>query len=84
MNALWWWLRDYWPYITGTIAAISVFVGVLAFLANRKSQREALVQKAYYDYAKMAVDWPELAFPPRQRFDFKGEELNESNLEFER
>src|SRR6187455_1525628 len=36
---------------------------------NPDSQ-QALVQKAYYDYAEMAVDMPELAFPPKQKFDY--------------
>jgi len=35
-----------------------------------ESARSSLVQKAYYDYAEMAVDMPELAFPPKQKFDY--------------
>jgi len=63
-------LKDYATLIAATITAIGVIVAVLAYLANRRNQREALVQKAYYDYAKMAVDMPELAFPPKQKFDY--------------
>jgi hypothetical protein len=77
-------LKDYATLIAATITAIGVIVAVLAYLANRRNQREALVQKAYYDYAKMAVDMPELAFPPKQKFDYANQTLNGETLQFEK
>ncbi len=77
-------LKDISTIAAACITAISVIIALTAYRTTRENQKEALVQKAYYDYAKMALDRPDLAFPPRSAFDFEKQELNGSELEFER
>jgi hypothetical protein len=66
------------------IALFAYWTSRAAYSANRENQQEALVQKAYYDYAKMTVDHPDLAFPPRSALDYEKETLNGSELKFEK
>ena len=77
-------LRDYATLIAACIAAVGVIIALFAYLANKNNQREALVQRAYFDYAKMAVEKPELAFPANQKLNFQNQTFNGDALEFER
>jgi hypothetical protein len=84
-------LNDVWDVVvkafTGAapvVTAASAAIALAAFLANRRNQKEALLQRAYFDYAKMAVDNPELAFPFKSKIDLEKETLNGDKIKFEK
>jgi hypothetical protein len=64
--------------------AISAVVALFAFLANRENQKEAVVQRAYFDYAKMALDHPDLAFPFKSEVDYEKQTFKAEHEKFER
>jgi hypothetical protein len=64
--------------------ALSAVIALIAFLANRANQKDALVQKAYFDYAKMAIDHPGLAFPFKSNIDYEKQTIKGDHIEFER
>ncbi|MVT49192.1 hypothetical protein GPL17_01675 [Bradyrhizobium yuanmingense] len=71
--------------VSATIALGSAFIAFRTFRMSRANQIEALIQKAYYDYAKMALDNPELAFPPGStEFDYKTQTLHGKPVDFEK
>jgi hypothetical protein len=71
--------------VSAIIAFVGAFIAFHNFRVSRANQKEALIQKAYYDYAKMALDNPELAFPPgSSNFDYKNQRLKGSQLDFEK
>lgn len=74
--------KDIAAVIAPAVTAISAMIALFAFLANRENQKEALLQRAYFDYAKMAVDSPAMAFPlrPENKFDFEKQTLNGDGL----
>jgi ABC-type phosphate/phosphonate transport system permease subunit len=63
---------------------ISAVVAVFAFLANRDNQKEAVVQRAYFDYAKMALDHPELASPFKSEVDYQKQTFRGEPEKFEK
>jgi hypothetical protein len=74
--------KDCATIVAAVIAAFSLVVALRAFRANRQNQRDTIVQRAFSDYLKMAMDHPEFAFPPdhtldhdAQTFDGKAEEF---------
>jgi hypothetical protein len=73
-------ILKYAPVFTAASAVIALF----AYFTNRRNQKEALLQKAYFDYAKMAVDNPELAFPLKSKIDLEKETLNGDKIKFEK
>jgi hypothetical protein len=64
--------------------AASVIVALFAYFTNRQNQKDALLQRAYFDYAKMAVDNPELAFPFKSKIDLEKQTLNGCEVKFEK
>jgi hypothetical protein len=69
--------------IVSFVTPISAVIAVAAFLVNRKYQKEALLQKAYFDYAKMALDHPDLAFPFKSKVDYEKETFDAKHEKFE-
>jgi hypothetical protein len=64
--------------IFGVVAGVgSAVVALRAFLTNRENQKEAVLQRAYFDYAKMALDNPVLAFPFKAKIDLQKETLED-------
>jgi hypothetical protein len=63
---------------------ISAVIALVAYLANRASQKEAVLQKAYFDYAKMALDHPHLAFPLKSEVDYEKQTFEGKQETFEK
>jgi hypothetical protein len=65
--------------------AVSTVIALLAFRTNRENQKEAVLQKAYFDYAKMAIDNPDFAFPFKSKIDLDKETFGKDDkLKFEK
>jgi hypothetical protein len=64
-------LKNIAVIIGAPITAISAMIALAAFLLNRKNHKEAVLQRAYFDYAKMALDHPDLAFPFKSEVDYE-------------
>ena len=77
-------MKDIAAICAAVVGVGGVVIAVLAFRTNRENQKEAVLQRAYFDYAKMAVDKPELAFPFKSDIDLEKQTLNNEKLEFER
>jgi hypothetical protein len=77
-------VKDVATIAAAAVGAVSVVVALLAFRTNRENQKETVLQKAYFDYAKMAVDMPELAFPFKSNIDLEKQTLDGDTLKFER
>jgi hypothetical protein len=77
-------VKDIATIIAAMVTIPSVIIALAAYLTNRQNQTEALLQKAYFDYAKMAVDNPELAFPPKSKIDLEKGTLNGDKIKFEK
>jgi hypothetical protein len=63
---------------------ISAVIALLAYLANRESQKEAVLQRAYFDYAKMALDHPDLAFPFESEVNYEKQTFEADHEKFEK
>ncbi len=68
-------------YLFGIGAAIVAFVSLRA---NRQNQREANARRAYLDYARLGIEYPEFAFPRHLEINLEKQTIKESRLEFER
>jgi hypothetical protein len=77
-------LKDWATIAACVIAAGSLIVAVRTYVANKRNQQDTIVQRAYSDYVKMALENPAFAFPLNQKFDYEDEEFEGSNKEFER
>jgi len=77
-------LKDIAAIVACGVAICSMIIALRAFLLNKRSQKETIVQRAHSDYLTMAMDNPDLSFPRGQQFDLKKQELNGSSKEFER
>ena len=64
-------LRDVATVVAAVVTAFSAVIALLAFRTNRENQKEAVVQRAYFDYAKMALDHPDLAVPLESEVDYE-------------
>jgi len=63
--------------------ALSAAVAFFAFRTNRENQKEAVLQRAYFDYAKMALDHPVLAFPFKAKIDLQKQTIDDDHEKFE-
>jgi hypothetical protein len=66
------------------VGAGSAVIALLCFRTNRENQKEAVLQRAYFDYAKTALDNPVLAFPFKAKIDFQKQTLEDEQEKFER
>jgi hypothetical protein len=76
--------KDAMTIVAALTAIVSLAVATKAYRATRKNQSESLVQRAYFDYAKMALEHPRFAYPINQDFNFSEQTLNSDGVEFER
>jgi hypothetical protein len=71
-------VKDYATVGAALVTAAGVIIALLNFRTNRENQKEAVLQKAYFDYAKMALDHPALAFPFKAKIDLQKETLEDA------
>src|SRR4051794_4208316 len=76
-------MKDWATIIAAGVAGVSAVIALATFWMNRSNQKDALIQKAYYDYLKMALDNPDLAFPPTAKFNYKEQTLDGDKEKFE-
>jgi len=61
-----------------------VLVAFISLWVNRRNQREANARRAYLDYARLGIEYPDFAFPPRMNIDLNMQTVNGSKQDFER
>jgi hypothetical protein len=76
--------KDLASIVAVGVAMASMIIALNAYLANRRNQRDTIIQGAYADYLKMALENADLAFPRDQKLDLDKQQLNDSGKDFER